>query len=145
MPDTNKKTGVDNLIPVNQRTKNEQRKIATAGGIASGESRRRKKKFKTVLTELMKVAVINPTHLKNLKALGIDTDDATLQTVMAAAMVQQACNGNVKAFNAVRDTLGEVPKAKVEVDGEIQTQTEAMRAAYEDAANAIKGMGSRPQ
>lgn len=142
MPDKNKKTGVDNLIPINERTTDEQKKIATAGGIASGVARRKKKKFKTVLNDILKVAVTNPTHLKNLKALGIDTEDATLQVVMAAAMVQQACNGNVKAYVAVRDTLGEVPKAKVEVDGEIQAQTEATRAAYEEAANAIKGIGS---
>lgn len=140
MPDKNKKPGTENLIPINERTTDEQKKIATAGGIASGEARRRKKKFKTVLTELMKVAATNPAHLQNLKNLGVETEGATLQTVMAAAMITQACNGNVKAFNAVRDTLGEVPKAKVEVDGEIQTQNEAMRAAYEDAANAIKGI-----
>ena len=141
MPDINKKTGVDNLIPINERTKEEAREISARGGVASGEARRKKKKFKTVLGELMKVMATNPTHLKNLKKLGIETEDATLQTVMAAAMVQQACNGNVKAFNAVRDTLGEVPKAKVELDGELQTQNEAMQAAYEEAANAIKSIG----
>ena len=140
MPDKKQKPGTENLIPINERTTEEQKKIATAGGIASGEARRRKKKFKTVLNDLLKIAATNPAHLENLKKLGIGTEDATLQTVMAAAMITQACNGNVKAFNAVRDTLGEVPKAKVELDGELQTQNETMRAAYEDAANAIKGI-----
>lgn len=140
MPEKKNK-GHENLIPqAHNLTVGEQ----SAGGKASGEARRKKKKFKTMLGELMKLDVKNPTHIANLKKLGIDTEDATLQTVMAAAMIQQACNGNVKAYIAVRDTMGEVPKAKVEVDGELQTQTEAMRAAYEDAANAIKGVGVSP-
>ena len=144
MPDKKQNSGTENLIPINERTTEEQKKIATAGGIASGEARRRKKKFKTVLNDLLKVTATNPTHLKNLKKLGIETEDATLQVVMAAAMIQQACNGNVKAYVAVRDTMGEVPKAKVELDGELQAQTDAARVAYEDAANAIKGIGFKP-
>lgn len=141
MSDETKKNGTDNLIPLNERTKDEQRKIAARGGIASGEARRKKKKFKAVLNELMKMDVINRDHIEILESIGIDVDSATLQTVIAAAMVQQACNGNVKAYIAVRDTLGEVPKAKVEVDGELQTQNDIMKAAYEDAAIAIKKNG----
>lgn len=33
----------ENLIPLNQRTKSEQRAITSAGGKASGEARRRRK------------------------------------------------------------------------------------------------------
>ena len=38
--------GNDNLIPMNERTKDEQREIARAGGIASGEARRRKRAWR---------------------------------------------------------------------------------------------------
>lgn len=31
------------LIPINKRTKSEQKELATRGGIASGEARRKKK------------------------------------------------------------------------------------------------------
>lgn len=35
--------GIDNLVPQSERTKDEQRKIARMGGIASGEARRAKR------------------------------------------------------------------------------------------------------
>ena len=39
----------DNLIPMNKRTKKEQRRIAIMGGKASGEARREKATFKKTL------------------------------------------------------------------------------------------------
>ena len=38
--------GQENLIPMTERTEDEQRKIARLGGIASGEARRRKKSMR---------------------------------------------------------------------------------------------------
>jgi hypothetical protein len=38
--------GHENLIPMSERTKDEQRDIATKGGIASGEARRAKRDFR---------------------------------------------------------------------------------------------------
>ena len=38
--------GQENLIPMTERTEEEQRKIARLGGIASGEARRRKKSMR---------------------------------------------------------------------------------------------------
>ena len=35
--------GEENLIPMSERTKEEQREIATMGGIASGAARRKRK------------------------------------------------------------------------------------------------------
>lgn len=43
--------GNDNLIPLQDRTTEEQREIARKGGIASGESRRRRKTLAQVLRD----------------------------------------------------------------------------------------------
>lgn len=43
--------GHDNLIPLQDRTTEEQREIARKGGIASGESRRRRKTLAQVLRD----------------------------------------------------------------------------------------------
>lgn len=40
------RNGTANLIPLNQRTKEQQKEIARRGGIASGESRKKRKTFK---------------------------------------------------------------------------------------------------
>lgn len=141
MPDETKKNGVDNLIPFNERTEDEQRAIRAMGGKASGEARRRKKKFKTILSEIITMPVKNEKMRGNLKLLGLDPDEANLQISIAAAMVIAAANGNVKAYTAIRDTMGETPKAKVEVDGDMSVQTVEAIDAYNAAAAAIKKVG----
>lgn len=47
-----------NLIPTNQRTKNEQREIARKGGIASGEARREKKLAKQIAIDILNEKVV---------------------------------------------------------------------------------------
>lgn len=41
----------ENLIPLNQRAKSEQREIARAGGVANGEARRRRKLLRESIME----------------------------------------------------------------------------------------------
>ena len=82
-----------NLRPFSERTEEEQREIRRKGGIASGEARRRKR---TLRDELL---------------LLLETNDT--QNRVSAAMIEEAMNGNVKAFTAIRDTIGEKPVEKV--------------------------------
>jgi hypothetical protein len=56
--------GHQNLIPTNKRTKEEQRRITTMGGIASGKSRRANK----TLSDRIKLALTISTN-ENIKAL----------------------------------------------------------------------------
>ena len=84
----------ENLIPMNERTKEEQREIARKGGIKSGEARREKKLFKEAIE----------------KQLGQSIDS------MIKSMITQAKKGNVQAITFLRDTIGEKPTDKVEAD-----------------------------
>ena len=45
--------GQDNLIPLSERTKTEQREIARRGGIASGKARKEKATMKKTLEMLL--------------------------------------------------------------------------------------------
>jgi hypothetical protein len=88
-----------NLIPMNERTKSEQRAIASAGGKASGEARRRRKTLKEEL-------------------LAILSDD-DIQKRMSLALINEAIEGNnagsvTRAFETIRDTIGEKPVDKME-------------------------------
>lgn len=83
----------ENLIPMNERTKEEQREIAKKGGIASGEARRRKKTLKEELIALLE------TNDNNNK--------------ISLAILQKALNGDIQAFTTIRDTIGEKPVDKV--------------------------------
>lgn len=84
----------DNLIPMNERTKEEQREIARKGGIASGESRRQRKTLKEELLLLL--------------------EKGDTQERVSLALIQEALKGNTKAFEVIRDSIGEKPIDKVE-------------------------------
>lgn len=86
----------ENLIPFNQLTEEEQRKIARKGGIASGKAR---KERKTLREELLLLLSQGDTQEK-----------------MSLSIIKQALEGNTKAFEIIRDTIGEKPKEEIEVN-----------------------------
>lgn len=97
-----------NLIPLNQRTKSEQRRIASEGGRASGAARRRRKALRECMTELLDLPVTSGAHYNALMALGLDAEDIDNRMLLTAALFQNAVTtGDPKAFREVRDLLGE--------------------------------------
>jgi hypothetical protein len=83
-----------NLVTADKRTLEERQKIASRAGKASVESRRRKK---TLREELLAIL-----------------SDGDTQNRVSLALVQQALLGNVKAFETLRDTIGQKPVEKIE-------------------------------
>ena len=93
-----------NLRPQNVRTKTEQREIARMGGIASGEARRKKKTIRETLEMMLS---------------GKMPDGATRQDAIVVALMEKALSGDVRAFEAIRDSIGEKPVNAISgVDGE---------------------------
>lgn len=85
-----------NLIPNSARTPKERQELARKAGIASGEARRRKKTLKEELITLL--------------------ENGNTQEKISLAIIQQALEGNTKAFEVIRDTIGEKPIDKLEAD-----------------------------
>lgn len=108
--------GVDNLTSFNTMDAGKQKKIASAGGKASVEARRRKKLMRDQLDLLLSMDVKSNKAKKQMEALGIDPDDMDNQMALLVAMLKEGINGNVKAFMAIRDTVGEVPVIKQDVN-----------------------------
>ena len=103
------RNGTKNLKPLNTRSKEEQKKIRSAGGKKSGEVRRQRKTLREELLALL--------------------SDGNTQKDMNLAIIQKALNGDTKAYEVVRDTIGEKPIDKVmvaEVDQNIINEVEAM-------------------
>jgi len=86
----------DNLIPFNELTEDKQREIAKKGGKASAKARQERKALKDELLLLLSKG---------------DT-----QQKVSLALIQQALEGNTKAFEVIRDTIGEKPVDKLEVE-----------------------------
>lgn len=114
-----------NLIPMNQRTEKEQRKIAKMGGQASGAARRRKRDMKNAARMILSLPADEQVS-SLLSQLGIPEEDQTMQVAILAAMAMKARSGDVRASEFLRDTAGENPRQKLE----------EKRFAAEQSANA---------
>lgn len=84
----------DNLKPFNERTEDEQRKIASKGGKASGKARRKKADLKNAMETLLTLDVTDKNIKKQLEDMGMDGSNEAL---LAFATFQQAVKGNQKA------------------------------------------------
>lgn len=91
-----------------KRTTNELRIIASKGGKASGEARRKKANFRKTLNLLLSAKIENEELTPFLESLGIDS---TLESAINMAMIKKALKGDVKAYEAVARFAGqyEVP------------------------------------
>lgn len=111
----------DNLIPMSERSKEEARELGRKGGIASGETRRRKKTFKQQFDLLLSLPVKPDGKIgKKIKDvaddLGIPVEELDNQMAMCLNMFSNAMSKNpTKAFEDIQATLGEKPIEKIEI------------------------------
>jgi hypothetical protein len=108
--------GKDNLRPVSSTE--EARERGRKGGLASGEARRKRKTLKEELLLML--------------------SDGDIQEKISIALINEAINGNnagsvTKAFEVIRDTIGERPVEKVQA-----TQTVVDMSAF--STEEIKAM-----
>ena len=94
-----------NLRPFNTLTESEQRRIRRKGGKASGAKRRQ---LKTLAEELRALLSEDVVDVKGRKM--------NTQTAISTALIKAAIRGDVKAFNAIRDTLGQKPTETMETN-----------------------------
>ena len=94
-----------NLVPINERTKSEQREIASAGGKASGKARRRKKSLKQKMQLLLSLPAADNDQTE-LATMGVDPDDMDNEMVLVKALFIAAAAGDTRAFDRIQDVLG---------------------------------------
>jgi hypothetical protein len=105
-----------NLKPLSTK---KAREIGAKGGKASVEARRKKKDLREQLEILLEKEYTDKKTGEKMQ--GIE--------VVTAALFKEAAKGNVKAFNTLRDTIGQMPVQKVmvaEVDNEVINEIENM-------------------
>ena len=88
-----------NLIPNSKRTPSERRENARKAGIASGEARRARKTLKETLLMML--------------------EEGDTQNNITLALLEKALKGDTKAYEVIRDTVGEKPTDKIEQSGEL--------------------------
>ena len=116
--------GHENLIPFDKRTEEEQRKIRSAGGKASGAVRRKKANFRKTLNAILTAKIDHPEWTPFLESLGLDS---TVEAAVNAAMIREALNGNVKAYEAIARYSGQSDRTEADQQ-EQKARTEATKA-----------------
>lgn len=99
-----------NLVPINKRTKNEQRKITQKGGVASGKARRQKKALRAALKEAVAMQLKDlPPDLQRgiMKAAKIKDRELSVSDAILGSIVRAACGGNSQMMKLLLDTIGE--------------------------------------
>lgn len=112
-----------NLIPLNKRTKSEQRRIQSQGGEASGEVRRAKKTAKECAELILSLPVSDLRKWNRLSRDGIDPEDINNMMLMVSAAIKAAQDGDMVAFREVLKLIGQ--------DKPDGTDTEVLKKARE--------------
>lgn len=88
-----------NLIPLNKRSQRERKEIARKGAKATNKIKAERKTLKEELLLLL--------------------EQDKMQEKISLALLDQARKGNTKAYEIIRDTIGERPKVDMESSNNI--------------------------
>lgn len=121
--------GYSNMIPLTERSEEEAKEIRRKGQQAMTKKRKERKTFRESMLELLSDEVIAKELVK-----GIDNDvlkryaeqhpGCNVQDLLNVATILHGYNGNMKAVEYTRDTIGEKPKDSIEVTADIMTDAD---------------------
>lgn len=97
---------IENLKPLSTE---KAREIGAKGGKASVKARRKKKFLKEQLETLMLLDLPENKLKEDMRKLGIKDADLSIQNGILVALVRQALNGSIRAFQVIRDQLEQNP------------------------------------
>ena len=95
-----------NIIPNSERTPEERREIAAAGGRASGVSRRRKRSLREAADLYLSLPVSNTREWNKISIDGVDPEDIDNQMAMIVGLTKKAIKGDAKAAKIIVDLIG---------------------------------------
>lgn len=85
--------GKDNLIPFSERSKEEASEYGRKGGIASGETRRKKRYMKQMLEMCLEMN---------------NKDGMSYRQLVTMGLIKGAIKGNAQNYRTILETLGEL-------------------------------------
>lgn len=103
-----------NLIPNSQRTPEQLREMAAAGGRASGAARRRKRSLREAADLYLSLPVSDKRQKNKLVRRGVELEDVDNQMAMIIGLVEAATAGDARAAKVIVDLLGDVPSQDAE-------------------------------
>ena len=109
----------NNLVNLRDRPPEERQRISRMGAEASRAKRARQRNTKECF-EILLSCQGNESNRKQIAvSFGVSSDEVDVRMCLAVAMVNAAMNGDVKAFEMIRNTVGEDPGNRLALAGEI--------------------------
>lgn len=122
-----------NLIPLDKRTKSEQRKIQSMGGCSSGVSRRRKKSLREAAELYLSLPVSDKKAWNKLARDGVEPEDVDNQMAIISGLAMKAMKGDSKAAKVLFDLIG----VEDDAHSERQTEDDALTESLKELARGL--------
>ena len=106
-----------NIIPNSERTPEERREIARAGGIASGAARRRKRSLKQAADLYLSLPVTDRRVWNKIARDGVEPEDIDNQMSMIVGLTEAAVQGDARCAKMLVDLLGDSTGEESTPDG----------------------------
>ena len=95
----------ENLIPMNERSKNEARELGRKGGIASGKARSANAEMRKRLEQILKMTLHEGKAGKIKTLADAKGANLTISDALLVKLVTMALGGNIKAMNKLMELL----------------------------------------
>lgn len=127
----------DNIKDANsKRTPSERRELARIAGKASGKARRRKANMRETANRLLTM-VGEVEGLSDI--LRADGGESTYEEIITMAMIQKAAMGDVKAYEALKSTVGQTDKSDADLEEQRIRTDRAKRARDQEVGDTDSG------
>ena len=103
-----------NLIKNENLTPSQRRKNASKAGKASAKKRQQNKTFKEIINKFLDGQVTNKELKEQMVKFGFADDEVSNKSCAVFALWKEAIKGNTKAFELIRDTIGEKPIEQIQ-------------------------------
>ena len=95
-------------------TSEEARERGRKGGIKSGEVRAQNKTFKEIINKFLDGKVSDERLKQQMVKFGFADEEVSNKSCAVFALWKEAIKGNTKAFELMRDTIGEKPIEQIQ-------------------------------
>lgn len=107
-------------------TTEEARERGRKGGKASAKKRQQNKTFKEIISKFLDGQVSDERLKQQMIDFGFADKEVSNKSCAVFALWKEAIKGNTKAFELLRDTIGEKPQNKVNISGEVNNPFSGM-------------------
>lgn len=103
-----------NLRPRTTLSKEEAKEMGRKGGKASAKKRQQNKTFKEIINKFLNGQVTDDRLKEQMVEFGFADNEVSNKSCAVFALWKEAIKGNTKAFELMRDTIGEKPIEQIQ-------------------------------